>query len=77
MSATEPLYVSISTAARLLDCHRNTVTRLVKNGVLAKEKIGTLERIPMASIRALTADPPADVRVARPRRTKRKAVKVA
>jgi excisionase family DNA binding protein len=69
-----PEAVSVSTAARLLDCHRNTITRLIKRGVLRTVQVGTMERIPMEAIRALTAAPPEAVRVARPRRKREKAV---
>jgi excisionase family DNA binding protein len=70
----EPVLLSISDAADLLSCHRNTITRLVKRGVLRTVTVGTMERIPMDSIRSLTAEPPRDVRVAKPRRKCRKQV---
>jgi excisionase family DNA binding protein len=70
----EPVLLSISDAADLLSCHRNTITRLIKRGVLRTVKVGTMERIPMEAIRALTAAPPEAVRVARPRRKREKAV---
>jgi excisionase family DNA binding protein len=73
----EPEYLKVADVAAYLSCHRNTINRWVKRGLLVKVRVGTVERIPMASIRALTQEPPATVRVARPRRKGGKAVRVA
>jgi excisionase family DNA binding protein len=66
----EPEMVSISTAAALIDCHRNTVARLIREGHLAPVMVGTLRRIPMAQIKGLTTEPVRGVRVAGRKRGK-------
>lgn len=55
--------VSITTAGTMLDCHRNSIARLIQRGILVPVTIGRMRRIPVAQIRDLVASPPPRVRV--------------
>jgi len=50
---TEPLAVRRVTAARMLDCSPATVHKLIKNGQLKTIKVGSDQRVTVASIRKL------------------------
>lgn len=52
----EPLAVSPSTAAEMLDCSRAFIYTLIERGDLRRSKIGRASRIPIEDIHAVLAN---------------------
>jgi hypothetical protein len=55
VTALEPVAVRRKTAAAMLDCSETTVWKLCKQGKLETIKVGSDERVTIASIRRFAA----------------------
>lgn len=53
---TKPLLVKPAEAARLLDCSRAFIYKLMDTGLLANLKIGNTRRIPMTEIERIAKE---------------------
>jgi excisionase family DNA binding protein len=64
----EEKFLRVTKAAKIADCHRKTITRLVRNGELERHMIGGDIRIRLGDLRAYLArrgDQPSDEEIRR------------